>query len=161
MSEKEKGGNLDFAWIRRIADAMEEHGAQELDVEIPDQGFKLYIRFSPSPLPQLSTEPLVQETQEDDPYEDKEKYEKVVSPLTGVFYRKPDPTSPPFVSEGDYVDDGQPLCMVEANKTFNRIDASVSGVIVRIMEDKSSVKNGDVLMIIDKTKGPPVPTYMR
>lgn len=159
MSEKEKEGSPDFAWIRGIADAMREQGAEELEVSIPDQNFSLYIRLSHS-VGQVTLTPENEE--EDDPFKDRERYERVESPLTGAFYRKPDPTSPPYVSEGDYVEVGQILCMVEANKTFNNIGASVSGVVVQIMpEDKSPVRKGDVLMIIDMTKGPPKPSYMR
>ncbi len=59
----------------------------------------------------------------------------VASPIVGTFYRAPDPNSPPFVSVGDRVRVGQVLCIIEAMKLMNEIEAEVAGVIVKIQQE--------------------------
>ena len=61
----------------------------------------------------------------------------VRSPIVGTYYESPSPGSPPFVKPGDSVDEGQVLCIVEAMKLMNEIEADVSGEIVKCL-----VKNG-------------------
>src|SRR6266516_5805684 len=61
----------------------------------------------------------------------------VRSPIVGTYYESPSPGSPPFVKPGDVVEAGQVLCIVEAMKLMNEIEADVAGEIV-----KSLVKNG-------------------
>ncbi len=56
----------------------------------------------------------------------------VKSPIVGTFYRTPDPNSPPFVNVGDRVRVGQVLCIIEAMKLMNEIEAEVAGEIVKI-----------------------------
>lgn len=61
----------------------------------------------------------------------------VHSPIVGTYYESPSPGSPPFVKPGDTVEAGQILCIVEAMKLMNEIEADVSGEIVKML-----VKNG-------------------
>ena len=61
----------------------------------------------------------------------------VKSPIVGTYYESPSPGSPPFVKPGDSVEVGQVLCIVEAMKLMNEIEADVAGEIV-----KSLLKNG-------------------
>ena len=61
----------------------------------------------------------------------------VRSPIVGTYYESPSPGSPPFIKPGDFVEAGQVLCIVEAMKLMNEIEADVAGEIV-----KSLVKNG-------------------
>jgi acetyl-CoA carboxylase biotin carboxyl carrier protein len=61
----------------------------------------------------------------------------VRSPIVGTYYESPSPGSPPFVKPGDFVEAGQVLCIVEAMKLMNEIEADVAGELV-----KSLVKNG-------------------
>jgi acetyl-CoA carboxylase biotin carboxyl carrier protein len=56
----------------------------------------------------------------------------VASPIVGTFYRAPDPNSPPFVNVGDHVRIGQVLCIIEAMKLMNEIEAETSGTIMKI-----------------------------
>ncbi|HEY8671051.1 MAG TPA: acetyl-CoA carboxylase biotin carboxyl carrier protein [Terriglobales bacterium] len=61
----------------------------------------------------------------------------VKSPIVGTYYESPSPGSPPFVKPGDTVEAGQVLCIVEAMKLMNEIEADVGGEVVRCL-----VKNG-------------------
>jgi acetyl-CoA carboxylase biotin carboxyl carrier protein len=57
------------------------------------------------------------------------------SPIVGTFYRAPDPNSPVYVNEGDRVRVGQVLCIIEAMKLMNEIEAEVAGTIVKIHQE--------------------------
>jgi acetyl-CoA carboxylase biotin carboxyl carrier protein len=73
----------------------------------------------------------------------------VTSPFVGTFYRKPNPDSPAYVSMGDKVEKGQSLCIVEAMKLMNEIEADVSGTITAILaEDGAPVEYGQPLFKI-------------
>jgi acetyl-CoA carboxylase biotin carboxyl carrier protein len=73
----------------------------------------------------------------------------VSSPIVGTFYRAPDPNSPPLVNVGDHVQVGQVLCIIEAMKLMNEIEAEVAGEIVRIHpENGQPVQYGDPLFTI-------------
>jgi acetyl-CoA carboxylase biotin carboxyl carrier protein len=73
----------------------------------------------------------------------------VKSPIVGTFYRSPDPSSPPFVSLGDRVRVGQVLCIIEAMKLMNEIEAEVEGEIATILhENGQPVQYGEPLFAI-------------
>jgi acetyl-CoA carboxylase biotin carboxyl carrier protein len=78
-----------------------------------------------------------------------DKSHVVTSPFVGTFYRKPNPDSPNYVAMGDKVDKGQVLCIVEAMKLMNEIEADVAGTITAILvEDGSPVEYGQPLFKI-------------
>src|SRR5437763_4235473 len=66
-----------------------------------------------------------------------EELHMVKSPIVGTYYESPSPGSPPFVKPGDSVEVGQVLCIVEAMKLMNEIEADVSGEIIKVL-----MKNG-------------------
>jgi acetyl-CoA carboxylase biotin carboxyl carrier protein len=77
-------------------------------------------------------------------------YIEVTSPMVGTFYRRPNPESEPFVSVGDTISEGQVLCVIEAMKLFNEIEAEVSGKVVKVFpEDSSPVEFEQPLFLID------------
>jgi len=73
----------------------------------------------------------------------------VTSPFVGTFYRKPNPDSPAYVSLGARVEKGQVLCIVEAMKLMNEIEADAAGTITAILvEDNQPVEYGQPLFKI-------------
>ncbi len=73
----------------------------------------------------------------------------VTAPMVGTFYRRPRPDAEAFVSVGDRVRKGQVLCIIEAMKLMNNIEAESGGEIVEILpEDASPVQYGDRLFVI-------------
>ena len=66
-----------------------------------------------------------------------EKLFDVKSPMVGTFYRAPAPDADPYVKEGDYVKKGQILCIIEAMKLMNEIEAEKDGKIVKIIPQNS------------------------
>ncbi len=74
----------------------------------------------------------------------------IVSPMVGTFYRAPAPEEPPFVSVGDRVSTGQTVCIIEAMKLMNELEAEVSGQVVELLvENAQPVEFGQVLMRVD------------
>ncbi|MEW6337600.1 MAG: acetyl-CoA carboxylase biotin carboxyl carrier protein [Acidobacteriota bacterium] len=73
----------------------------------------------------------------------------VTSPIVGTFYRAPNPEAEPYVKVGDMVHKGQVLCIVEAMKLMNEIEADASGTVVRIYpENAQPVEFGERLFAI-------------
>jgi acetyl-CoA carboxylase biotin carboxyl carrier protein len=82
--------------------------------------------------------------------EDLGRYVKIVSPIVGTFYRRPSPDAEAFVKEGSIVSKGDTLCIVEAMKLMNEIEAETSGKIVKILGTEGQVvEYGEVLFLID------------
>ena len=74
---------------------------------------------------------------------------QVKAPMVGTFYRAPNPNSPSFVEVGQSVKEGDPLCIIEAMKLLNEIEADKSGVVKEILVDNGEpVEYGQPLFII-------------
>ncbi|MFZ4106668.1 acetyl-CoA carboxylase biotin carboxyl carrier protein [Flavobacterium sp.] len=78
------------------------------------------------------------------------KYVTIKSPMIGTFYRKPSPDKPYFVEVGSSISKGDVLCVVEAMKLFNEIEAEISGKIVKILvDDMSPIEFDQPLFLVD------------
>ena len=81
---------------------------------------------------------------------DEEGY-AVAAPMVGTFYSSPSPGSPNFVQVGDRVNEGDTLCIIEAMKMMNQIDAEVSGAVKSIRaQNGEPVEYGQILFVIDQ-----------
>ena len=79
-----------------------------------------------------------------------DKHAIVQSPMVGTFYRAANPTTKPFVKVGDRVQNGQTLCIIEAMKTMNQIEAQHTGIIKKILvENGDPVEYGQDLFVIE------------
>ena len=82
--------------------------------------------------------------------EENSKYITIKSPMIGTFYRKPAPDKPSFIEVGSSIGKGDVLCVVEAMKLFNEIEAEISGKIVKILvDDMSPVEFDQPLFLVD------------
>jgi len=78
------------------------------------------------------------------------RYVPIAAPMVGTFYRAPKPDAPPFVNEGEVVQTGQTVCVLEAMKMFNEIPSEVAGRIVRVLaENGAPVEYGQPLFLVD------------
>ena len=74
----------------------------------------------------------------------------VEAPMVGIFYRASSPTAEPYVREADVVKEGQVLCIIEAMKLMNEIEAKAGGRVVKILvENGQPVEYGQPLFLID------------
>ena len=92
-----------------------------------------------SEVPAATSEPAAQTGQD-----------TITSPIVGTYYRAPAPEAPPFVQEGDTVKAGQTLCIIEAMKLMNEVEAERPCRILRcLVEDATPVEYGEVLFIVE------------
>jgi acetyl-CoA carboxylase biotin carboxyl carrier protein len=104
---------------------------------------------SPPPLSSSSGVPQMGATPAAAPAEAAETLHEVKSPIVGTFYESPSPGAPSFVKVGDQIEVGQVLCIVEAMKLMNEIEADVAGEVVkRIASSGQPVEYGQPLFTI-------------
>ena len=161
--------SLNIDEIREIADLVDERGFTDFEFE----NEKIRIRLSktqpiisapppmmPSAQPVQHSETPVQtavptasseKTNEEDATEADDGLHKITSPIVGTFYRSPSPDKPPYVKEGDTVSDDSVVCIVEAMKLMNEIQAETAGEVVKIyVENAQPVEFGQPLFGIRK-----------
>jgi acetyl-CoA carboxylase biotin carboxyl carrier protein len=91
----------------------------------------------------LVAAPVVAESEED-------KGHTVTSPMVGTFYRSASPGAKAFVEIGDVIKEGAPICIIEAMKIMNEIEADKSGTVVRVLcENGQAVEFGQPLFILE------------
>ncbi|MEO7095076.1 MAG: acetyl-CoA carboxylase biotin carboxyl carrier protein [Polyangiales bacterium] len=141
---------------RGLAEVLTEHHLSELIVET--EGTTVTLRRETgmamaAPMPMPIAQPFTQHqgaplAAAPAPVVD-DKTHVVTSPFVGTFYRKPNPDSPNYVSLNDAVEKGQVLCIVEAMKLMNEIEADAAGKIVGILvDDGAPVEYGQPLFKI-------------
>lgn len=147
------------ALIRFVAE--ERRGGSDLSVEYQVDG--LYVRVGgdrggaagaprPAPAPATATQASVPSSApEDVPAAEEPALDGHVltSPIVGTFYAAPSPDSPPYVEIGGRVEKGQVVCIVEAMKLMNEIEADVSGTVSSVVPDNGDpVEFGAPLFVI-------------
>ena len=103
---------------------------------------------APAPVAVVNTAPVVKAPEIKE--EDNSKYIVVKSPMIGTLYRKPSPEKDLFVNVGDEIKPGDVICIIEAMKLFNEIEAEISGKIVKILVgDECPVEYDQPLFLVD------------
>ncbi|SDI37467.1 biotin carboxyl carrier protein [Alteribacillus persepolensis] len=89
------------------------------------------------------------EAPQESPAASDDSFEKITSPMVGTFYRAPSPDAGPYVKEGDKVNDDSVVCIVEAMKLMNELEAEISGEIVEVLvENGELVEYGQPLFLV-------------
>ncbi|KAM3102006.1 acetyl-CoA carboxylase biotin carboxyl carrier protein [Phormidesmis sp. 146-12] len=110
-----------------------------------------YQETAPLPMPEVPAASPISSPSAPPPSGDR-RFVEILSPMVGTFYRSPGPDEPAFVEAGDRIRSGQTVCIIEAMKLMNEIEAEVSGEIVEILvQNASSVEYGQPLMRINPT----------
>src|SRR5262245_25747328 len=157
--------------IKELIETVSQHGITDLEVE--RAGVKVRIRKDGQPVvvnsaqtnptyafptayPPATPSPaaLVSGTEPGPAAANEEENLFVVrSPIVGTFYRAPNPDAEPFVKAGDTIESGRVLCIIEAMKLMNEIEAEVSGEVVKIyVENGEPVEFGQALFGIRLSK---------
>jgi acetyl-CoA carboxylase biotin carboxyl carrier protein len=147
---------------RGLAEIVAEHGLSELIVDtkevtltvrrggvVAQQPQAMPMPMPAMPMPALGSAPHAAPAAAPAAAAVDDKTHAVTSPFVGTFYRKPNPDSQNYVSLNERVEKGQVLCIVEAMKLMNEIEADLAGTIVAILvEDGSPVEYGQPLFKI-------------
>ncbi|XOD68327.1 MAG: acetyl-CoA carboxylase biotin carboxyl carrier protein [Flavobacteriales bacterium AspAUS03] len=153
---------MDLKNIKSLIQFVSKSGVYEVEIKLGDTKVHIKnkvtveqnavlpsVQVLPSisqPLPAL-TEPPKEEKSEDG---SESRYIIIKSPMIGTFYRCPAPDKELHVKVGDKIEPGTKLCVIEAMKLFNDIEAEVSGKIVKIfVEDASPVEYNQPLFLVD------------
>lgn len=141
--------------IRELIALLSKSNLTEIEVERKD--FRVRVRrelpVAPIPSPEVrftQEPPPLPMVQLDTQVSEASGLLTVTSPIVGTFYRSPSPDADCYVEEGDIVKKGQVICLVEAMKLMNEIEAEQDGRIVKILvENASSIEYGQPLFLID------------
>ena len=115
----------------------------EPDNKIIENAPNQYYQQLPVSNPQVQNSPLISDNKKEAAADSliPDNIKIIKSPIVGTFYRKPAPNKPSFVNVGDSIKSGQVICIVEAMKLFNEIEAEISGTIDKILvEDATPVE---------------------
>jgi len=146
---------MDIRKIKKLIELLEETGISEIEIKEGEESVRLsrhgyhmeapqQLRYLPQTAPQPAAAPVAHHAASAPAESAQGSSEavpaghKIRSPMVGTLYTSPSPEAPVFVSVGQTVKAGDTLCIIEAMKMFNEIEADKSGKIVAIL-----VNNGD------------------
>ena len=163
---------MDLKDIQELIKFVAKSGATEVDLEIDN--VKISIKSPPkkkrgeveevatiiqqAPTHVVATAvtpaPVVEAPAESNPADsnsaEESNYITIKASMIGTFYRSASPENPPFVSVGDTVKEGDPICIIEAMKLFNEIESEVSGKIIKVLADDSTpIEFDQPLFLVD------------
>ena len=143
---------FDLEKLRELIALMDEHGLTEISLSQGDQSWKLR-RVGAEAVPMVTAAPPPPQADGGgDTPPDEPTYPTIDSPTVGTFYSAPSPDDPPFVKVGQAVSPDSVVCIVEAMKVFNQIQAETAGTIVEVLvEDGDAVEFGQPLFRIQPT----------
>jgi acetyl-CoA carboxylase biotin carboxyl carrier protein len=158
---------MELREIKALLALMREYGLTELELEDKKRGRLRLVRAVAAPaaipdsVPTVAPSPDGKSTRKVSARVTKggdagappsltENQRLVTTPMVGTFYRASSPDAPPYVEEGNSVRKGQTLCIIEAMKMMNEIEAEVAGRIVTIFcENAQAVEYGQPLMVLE------------
>ena len=152
---------MDIRKVKKLIELLDESGIAEIEITEGEESVRIsrYSQNAPAaaapmayaapvaaaPLAAPATAPQAAEAEPED-----EGF-LVAAPMVGTFYASSSPGAAPYVQVGDRVNEGDTLCIIEAMKMMNQIDADVSGVVKSIrVQNGEAVEYGQTLIIIDQ-----------
>lgn len=153
---------MDIRKVKKLIELLEESGIAEIEIHEGEESVRI-SRYSaaaaPAPVQQFAapvapatTEPAAEPAAEQaSSAEDLAAQGHTVNaPMVGTFYSAPSPGAPDFVKVGDNVKEGDTVCIIEAMKILNQIEADKSGVIKAVLvENTQPVEFGQPLVVIE------------
>ena len=155
---------MDIRKVKKLIELLDESGISEIEITEGEESVRI-TRNPPSvaaPAPAYVTPAFAAPAPEAPPAAppataaapaaaDESDGYAVTAPMVGTFYAASSPGSPPFVQVGDHVNEGDTLCIVEAMKMMNQIEAEVSGTVKSIrVQSGDPVEYGQILFVIDQ-----------
>jgi len=149
---------MDIRKVKKLIELLESSGIAEIEISEGEESVRIsrYGQAAPA-APQAfiqAAAPAPQESATEPAAEEQARTPigfEVTAPMVGTFYSSPSPDAKPFVEIGSTVNAGDTLCIIEAMKMMNQIEADVSGKIVSIqVENAHPVEFGQLLFVIDQ-----------
>lgn len=150
---------MDIRKIKKLIELLEESGISELEIQEGEESVRISrhppnaapLLQSLAPAPQLSlTAPSPSTPLPEAPPEPAARGHVLKSPMVGTFYTSASPNSKPFISVGQHVNAGDTVCIVEAMKMFNQIEADRTGIVTEILaENGQPVEYDQPLLVIE------------
>ena len=146
---------MDIRKVKKLIELLDESGIAELEISEGEESVRIsrypstppVNAFAPAPLAPM-LQPAVAQAVEPQPAVETPEGNKVESPMVGTFYESASPNAEPFVKVGDQVEVGTVLCIIEAMKMMNQIEADVAGKVTAIqVESGDPVELGPVLFM--------------
>ena len=146
---------MDIRKVKKLIELLEASDVAEIEIKEGDEAVRISrAAVSNSPGIQSAIAPVQQDIKLDEPRTSEPSQKQtaghpIKSPMVGTFYRAPSPSSAPFIEVGAKVKAGDVICIVEAMKMMNQIEADKSGTIDSILaEDGEPVEFDQTLMTI-------------
>ena len=149
---------MDIRKIKKLIELLEESALTEIEISEGEESIRL-SRSSPLdpaesttaiPPPARLTETPAPSPESSSTGGDLPSAIPGVSPMVGTFYAAPNPESSPYIKTGSEVAVGDTLCVIEAMKTFNHVEAECAGVIRKILKNSGDpVEFGETLFLIE------------
>jgi len=151
---------MDLRKLKKLIDLVQESGISELEVTEGEEKVRIAkhygavavppVQYAVAPaLPQVGAAPAGTSSVNLDDEDDLPEGHVVKAPMVGTFYRSPSPGAEAFVQIGQTVKEGDTLCIIEAMKLLNEIEADASGVVKAILLDNGEpVEFGQPLFVI-------------
>ena len=151
---------MDIRKVKKLIELLEESGIAEIEITEGEESIRIsrYTQNVPvAPVPVTVAAPVAASpvaaaaAPTAAPAEAEEDGFEVTAPMVGTFYASSSPGAAPYVQVGDRVTEGDTLCIIEAMKMMNQIEADVSGVVKSIrMQNGEPVEFGQTLIVIDQ-----------
>jgi len=151
---------MDIRKVKKLIELLDESGIAEIEITEGEESVRI-SRYAPggAPIahapvamapPPAADSPAAPQAAPA-PAEAEEDGFEVKAPMVGTFYAATSPGAAPFVQVGDRVSEGDTLCIIEAMKMMNQIEADVAGVVKSIrMQNGEPVEFGQTLIVIDQ-----------
>jgi len=148
---------MDIRKVKKLIELLDESGIAEIEITEGEESVRIsrYSQHAPAAPAPVAAAPVVAPplaaAPDAPPAEVEEEGFLVAAPMVGTFYAASSPGAAPYVQVGDRVKEGDTLCIIEAMKMMNQIEADVSGVIKSIrVQNGEPVEYGQTLIVIDQ-----------
>ena len=162
---------MDIRKVKKLIELLDESGIAEIEITEGEESVRI-SRYAagaapaapapaapvaiaaPAPVAAAAPEAAAAPVAAPAPAEPEEEGYEVAAPMVGTFYTAASPGAAPYVQVGDRVSEGDTLCIIEAMKMMNQIEADVAGVIKSIrVQNGEAVEYGQTLFVIDQRGG--------
>jgi acetyl-CoA carboxylase biotin carboxyl carrier protein len=154
---------MDIRKVKKLIELLDESGIAEIEITEGEESVRIsrYSQNAPvvaapatvmaQPAATPAAAPLAAAPVKAAPVEAEEDGFEVIAPMVGTFYAASSPGAAPYVQVGDRVSEGDTLCIIEAMKMMNQIEADISGVVKSIrLQSGEPVEYGQTLIVIEQ-----------